>query len=59
MMTRKGILALINSVVTATTTYFLTVFNPEKWMIKKFNMSIRNFLWALDEEAKGGKCLVN
>ncbi|KAM0882066.1 hypothetical protein ACQ4PT_032540 [Festuca glaucescens] len=59
MMTRKGRLTLINSVVTSTATYFLTVFNPEKWMIKKFNKLIRNFLWTPDEEAKGAKCLVS
>ena len=58
LLNRKGRLALINSVITATTTYFLTVFNPEKWMIKKINKLIRNFLWASEEEAKGGKCLV-
>ena len=58
MMNRKGRLALMNSVITSTANYFLTVFPAEKWMIKKFDKMRRNFLWAPDEEAKGGKCLV-
>ena len=28
-------------------------------MLKKINKLIRNFLWAPEEEAKGGKCLVS
>jgi hypothetical protein len=59
MMTRKGRLTLVNSVVTATATYFLTIFPAEKWMIKKFDRLRRNFLWNPDDEARGGKCLVN
>ena len=59
LLNRKGRLALINSVLTATTTYFLTIFPPEKWMIKRFNRLRRNFLWSPDEEASGGKCLVS
>ena len=59
MMTRKGRLILINSVATATATYFLTVFPAEKWMIKKFDQLRRNFPWSPDEEAKGSKCLVS
>ena len=59
LLNRKGRLALINSVLTATATYFLTIFPPEKWMIKRFNRLRRNFLWSPDEEASGGKCLVS
>ena len=59
LMTRKGRLILINSVETATATYFLTIFPAEKWMIKKFDKLRRNFLWTPDEEATGGKCLVS
>ncbi|KAM0835188.1 hypothetical protein ACQ4PT_063102 [Festuca glaucescens] len=58
LMTRKGRLALINSVLTSTAIFFLTVFPGDKWMIKRFNKLRRNFLWAPDEEANGGKCLV-
>jgi hypothetical protein len=32
----RGRIALINSMVMATTTYFLTIFPAEKWMKKKF-----------------------
>lgn len=59
LLNRKGRLALINSVLTATATYFLTVFQPDKWMIKRFDRLRRNFLWSPDEEASGGKCLVS
>ncbi|KAM0917777.1 hypothetical protein ACQ4PT_009218 [Festuca glaucescens] len=59
LMNRKGRLILINSVITSTATYFLTVFPAEKWMIKRFDKLRRNFLWAPDEEANGGKCLVS
>ena len=59
LMNRKGRLALINSVITSTATYFLTVFPAERWMIKKFDKMRRNFLWAPDDEAKRRKCLVS
>lgn len=58
-MNRKGRLALINSVITSTATFFLTVFPAEKWMIKRFDKLRRTFLWAPDDEANGGKCLVS
>lgn len=57
-LSRKGRLALINSVLTSTATYFLTVFPGDKWLIKRLDKLRRNFLWAPDEEANGGKCLV-
>jgi hypothetical protein len=50
-MNRRGRLALINSVVTATATYFLMVFPAEKWMMKKFDRLRRVFLWDPDGEA--------
>ena len=58
LLNRKGRLALINSVLTATATFFLTIFPAEKWMVKRFNRLLRNLLWAADEQASGGKCLV-
>lgn len=39
--------------------FFLTIFAPYKWFIKKIDKLRRNFLWNADEEAHGGKCLVN
>lgn len=59
LINRAGRLVLINSVLTATTTYFLTVFPADSWAIKKMDKMRRNFLWAGDEQAHGGKCLVN
>lgn len=59
LMNRTGRLDLINSVLTATITYFLTSFSPNGWFTKKFDKLRRNFLWNTDEEAHGGKCLVN
>jgi hypothetical protein len=46
LLNRKGRLTLINSVITATTTYFLTIFPAESWMVKEFNKIRRNFVDA-------------
>jgi hypothetical protein len=60
LLNHKGRITRINSVVTSTATYFLTVFPPDPWLIKKFNTLRRNFLWAPEEErVSGGKCIVN
>jgi mannosylglycoprotein endo-beta-mannosidase len=59
LMTKKGRLTLINSVITSIATYFLTIFPAEKWIIKSFNKLWRNVLWTPDEEASRGKCLVS
>jgi hypothetical protein len=44
--------------VTATTTYFLTIFPAEKWMKKKFEWLRRSFLWSSHEEANSCKGLL-
>jgi hypothetical protein len=49
LMSRTGRLALINSVLTATMTYFLTVFDLPKWLIKKIDKIRPNFLWCGEE----------
>jgi hypothetical protein len=60
MMSFKGRVVLINSVITATATYFLTVFPPDPWMTTKFDKLRRSFLWAPEEEnVSGGKCMVS
>jgi hypothetical protein len=59
LMSKKGRLTLINSVITSIATYFLMIFPAEKWMIKSFNKLRRNFLWTPDEEASERKCLVS
>lgn len=57
MMNRMGRLVYINSVVTATATYYLTA--PDKWLIKKVDKLRKNFLWDADDGNIGGKSLVN
>jgi hypothetical protein len=60
MMSFKGRLILINSVITATATYFLTAFPPTPWLSKQFDKLRRKFLWAPEDEiVSGGKCIVN
>ena len=48
-----------NSVVTATATFFLTAFQPDKWLIKKVDKLRKNFLWEADNTSIGGKSMVN
>ena len=52
LMTKAGCLALINSVLTSITTYFMTIFQPSKWGFKRFDKIGRSFLWSGDEEAR-------
>lgn len=59
MLNRRGRLVYINSVVTATAAYFLTVFAPDKWFIKKVDKLRRNFLWEAEDANIGGRSLVN
>jgi hypothetical protein len=58
-MSRKGRLALVNSVLTSSMTYFLTVFDPPVWMTKKIDKIRRSFLWCGDDNVSGAKCMVN
>jgi hypothetical protein len=53
LLARAGRLTLINAFLTATATYFLTVFAPSKWTTKRMDKMRRNFLWNVNEEAKG------
>lgn len=59
LLNRTGRLTLINSVLTAIATFYLTCFAADKWAVKKMDKYRRNFLWAVDQEANGGKCLIN
>jgi hypothetical protein len=43
-------ITLINSVIKATATYFLTIFKLDPWQVKKFNTLRRSFLWAPEED---------
>lgn len=53
---KAGRLKLLNSVLTFVPTYFLTSFEPKKWLIKRLDKIRRGFLWT--ENANGGHCLV-
>jgi mannosylglycoprotein endo-beta-mannosidase len=55
---RAGRLKLLNSVLSSIPTYFLTVFAPATWMLKKVDKIRRGFLWKGTESATGGSCLV-
>ena len=59
MMNRAGRLVYTNSVVTATATFFLTVFSPDKWLIRKVDKLRKKFLWEAEDRSIGGKSLVN
>ncbi|KAE8783586.1 retrotransposon unclassified [Hordeum vulgare] len=59
MLNRMGRLVYINSVVTATATFFLTSFPPDKWFIKKMDKMRRNFMWCAENETMGRRSLVN
>lgn len=58
-LSRAGRLKLLNSVLSSIPTYFLTVFPPAKWMLKKIDRIRRGFLWKGTESASGGSCLVS
>lgn len=59
LLSRDGRLVLVNSVITSSATYFLTSFSASKWAVKRIDKLRRNFLWSGDDEAHGGKCMVN
>jgi hypothetical protein len=58
-LNKSGRLKLLNSSLSSIPTYFLSVFAPKKWFIKRVNKIIRGFLWKGSEDANGGHCLVN
>jgi hypothetical protein len=49
-----GRLKILNMVLSSLPTYFLTVFAPKKWAIKKIDKLCRGFLWKGSEVASGG-----
>lgn len=59
LMSRKGRLELVNTVLTALTTYLFTIFPPPKWLLRKIDRFRRSFLWSGEEDAPRSKCLVN
>jgi len=46
-------LKLMNTVLSSIPVYFLTVFEPKKWAVKKIDKIRRAFLWNGSVEAKG------
>jgi hypothetical protein len=59
LLNKAGRLILVNTVLTAIPTYYLTVFALKKWAIKKIDKIRRSFLWRGSEIANGGHCLVS
>jgi hypothetical protein len=57
-LNRGGRLKILNVVLSLIPTYFLTVFAPKKWAIKRIDKLHRGFLWKGSEVASGGHCLV-
>jgi mannosylglycoprotein endo-beta-mannosidase len=57
-LNRAGRLTVLNAVLSTIPTYFLTVFQPQKWMIKQIDKLRRGFLWKGTDQANGGSCLV-
>jgi hypothetical protein len=58
-LNRAGRLKLLNASLSSIPTYFLTVFAPKKWFLKRINKIRRGFLWKGSEDVNGGHCLVN
>ena len=58
LLNKAGRLKLVNSVLSSVPTYYLTVFELQKWAIKKIDKLRRNFLWKGMPVANGGHCLV-
>lgn len=57
-LNKAGRLKLLNSVLSSMPTYFLTVFAPKKWLLKRIDKIRRSFLWKGTEDANGGHSLV-
>jgi hypothetical protein len=58
-LNKAGRLKLLNAALSSIPTYFLTMFAPMKWALKRMNKIRRGFLWKGSEDINGGHCLVN
>ena len=59
LFSHTGRLALVNSTLSAIFTYYLSFFALDKWTVKRINKTRISFFWVGNEEANGGKSLVN
>lgn len=57
ILNRAGRLKLLNPVLSSIPTYFLTLFAPAKWAVKRMDKIHRGFLWTSFEDARGGHYL--
>jgi hypothetical protein len=57
-LNRAGRLTVLNAVLSSIPTYFLRVFQPQKWMIKQIDKLRRGFLWKGTDQANWGSYLV-
>jgi hypothetical protein len=60
-MTYSGGVLLVNVVLLAMPTHFITAIKPPKWLISGIDKFRRSFLWKGKDpdQVKGGHCLVN
>jgi hypothetical protein len=49
-LNRAGRLQLLNSSLSSVPTYHLTMFAPQKWLLKRLNKIRRGFLWKGSKE---------
>jgi hypothetical protein len=59
ILNRAGRLVLVNSVLSSSVTYYMTVFQLSKWALKKIDRIRRRFLWHGADSNRHGHCLVN
>lgn len=57
-LNKAGRLKILNTALSSIPTYFLTIFAPTKWGIKRIDKYRWGFLWKGSEDAQGGHCLV-
>ncbi|WVZ95524.1 hypothetical protein U9M48_041277 [Paspalum notatum var. saurae] len=50
--------SLVQAVLSAIPTYYMTNFTLSSWAVKRIDRLRRNFLWKGSDDAKGGHCLL-
>lgn len=59
LISRGGILQLVNSVLSSIPIYFMTCFRLPKWVVEKMDKFWRNFLWGKNDGGGWGVSLMN